>query len=75
MSNHPSRGWRARAQRMYALWASIQPQPPANAAGAILTLAEVATLQREAYLAGYAGGRHDAKPPRVALHDISAPNP
>lgn len=60
MTNHPSRGWRARAARAAEDYA-IQHAAPASAVAGMITRGDLARVQIAAYIAGYAAGRESAQ--------------
>ncbi len=65
MTNHPSRGWRRRAETAAAAWlARWRADEPGSAR--LLTRAQLDELMRASYLAGYDAGRIDSPRPRHA---------
>jgi len=57
MTNHPNRGWRARALRAFADWLDARYRLPPNSPQIIATAQTV----EDAYLAGYEDGRRDVQ--------------
>lgn len=62
MTNHPNRGWRARARCLAAEWAVSTTNSRPDTA--LLTRDEVAELLAIGYLQGYEAGRESTRPQR-----------